>query len=271
MPGTLVIGYGGYGCNCARTYSEKYDSPVLLMDYRSFSEEEYTLNQDCLELTEDINLNAGRLRDVLSDYSQILLLSPLGGASFEAAHTLISECARDLDKAMVSLCTIPYTFESERREKALQTLATLPESVDNLFVIDLQRTIRDEAITENFSEFLAGTEGKIADLVHILADLLEKMPFFSYCSSPSYTIAVGKGTHYQDAISDALAHTYFEVPPSCGKIIAFTDMQVSDFDRDQASTTLAARGNAMPEHVGKSGLGEDTVLLFMPISCRRPL
>ena len=271
MPGTLVIGYGGYGCSCARTYSGRYDSPVLLMDYRSFSEDDYTLNQDCLELTEDVNLNISRLRDVMSGYRQILLLSPLGGASFEAAHSLISECARDLDISTVSLCTVPYTFESERRGKALQTLSTLPESVDNLFVIDLQRTISEEAIAENFSEFMAGTEDTIADLVHTIADLMERIPFYSYCSSPAYTIAAGRGTHYQEAVSDALAHTYFEVLQNCGKIICFTDMQVSDFDRDQVSSLLSARGNAMPEYVDKAGLGENSVLLFIPTSFRRPL
>lgn len=271
MPGTLVIGYGGYGCSCARTYAELHGRPVLLMDYRSFSEDEYTLTQDCIELTEDTNLNASRIRNVMEGYRSVLLLSPIGGGSFETAHSLISECARSLDLPMISLCTIPYSFESERRSKALESLASLPESVDNVFVIDLQRTISSDAATENFQDYLERTGIIVADLMKILSDMMDTIPFSSYCSSPVYTISIGSGIPLAEAVSDALAHPYFDIVPGCGKVLIFTESDVSQFDMEQAVSLLSAHSNALPEYVGRAAIGKNSVLLFIPISFRQTL
>jgi hypothetical protein len=269
MSDTLVIGYGGQGCFCARAYSVAYSLPAVLMNIRT-PEEEPELFQEFVELTDDPQLNRGRLRNLMDGYRYVLLVSSFGGLSLQNAYAQISECARELKITLITLCTVPFMFEPDRRERAYHNLSEFAYSVDNLFVIDLQKAITDSALGVNYNIFLSKTAESVAHLMRILVNLLEYSPFYSYCSDPYYTVALGSDPLYLKAVENALAHPFFDVPPNCGKILVFSDRVPNDLDKIQVASLLSAKGNALPEFAGFTGLGKDYVLLFIPISSRRP-
>ncbi|MCQ2078695.1 MAG: hypothetical protein MJZ38_01360 [archaeon] len=266
MTNTLVVGYGGYGITCASAYAKECSLPVLLLDSRAFLAEEFGIYQDCIELVTDDVLNEGRICNVFSNYRNILFILPLGGDSFTHVHSLISRCATAVDASLITLCTIPYSFESERRSRAMSTLDSLPQEVDNLFILDLQRTITEKGLVENLDVFLRLTEEFVVRTIGVLAQLLERYPFFSYCTDRAYTLAIGSGLDYPAMVADALEHPYFEIRGRVGKILLCSDAHPTSFELDSAIRYLSARSSSLPEVMGTSGMGEDKVLLLIPIS-----
>lgn len=268
MPNTLVVGYGGYGTSCVSSYANLCSLPVLLIDNQEISPEERSPFLDYLQLESDDTLNEARICNIFSEYRNILFVSPLGGDSFNLAHTLISKCAKVSDVSLITLCTIPYSFESERRTRALSTLSSLPRDVDNLFVIDLQKTINERVMVENMGTVLDLTKEFLVNTIRVLVHLLDCYPFFSYCNESAYTLAIGSGIDYFSKVKDAYEHPYYELTGRIGKILICSDACPGSFELEETVRYLSERSSAVPETIGMSGLGESSVLLFIPISFR---
>lgn len=264
MAGTLVVGYGASGTRCVGFYAEKYSQPVLLIDNKAIDSGYRSEWSECLVIGEDSEPFEKQFGKFISGYSRILVVSSAGGDSAGTFHKHISECARQSDIPMISLCTIPFSFESERRSRALEILSGLPPTVKNIFVVDLQKTIRSD---RNAEEFLDGTAVFICDMLGILAGLLETSPFFSLCTEPQYTLSVGEGITFSDSVLNAVQNPLFNIPVMKGKAVICSGSKPSPFEAEQSLSLVAARFGALPEITVHRGLGKK-VLLFIPISYR---
>lgn len=213
--------------------------------------------------------NKAELCKRMDGYAHVVLILSMAGSSFHEIHDMVSECASRVKSTVVMFCTLPFSFESERRARAIKALSELDPDRTNVFIFDIQKTLVGGILPENCDSSLRSTYVCAAQILGFILRLLESAPFFSYFTSPHYTMALGSGNGFTEAISDALEHPFFETSAGCGKILAFTEIHIGEQERGQAMEKLAIRGNAIPEIISCSGLGEDKVLLFIPISSRR--
>lgn len=265
MPNTLLIGYGGFGCTCVRNYVADNEVPALLLDVHPPSEE-LSMYTDFMELASDLKLDESRLRNVLTGYRNIVLVSSLGGESFADAYGVLSNSASTLGISTVSLCTIPYMFETERRERALENLGLLSGDARSMFVLDSQKTISADGPS---SDFMSRTCDFISDALDILLPLIENSPFNSYCSEPLYTFAISESLIPVDAVKDCLAHPYFDNSRVAGKVIICTGHDMGEIETEQVESAVTSATGILPEIISGLDYGKDRYLLIIPISFRR--
>ncbi len=265
MSNTLIIGYGGFGCTCVRRYVSDNGVPALLMDVHPPAEEP-SIYTDFMELGSDFELDESRLRNVLGGYRNILLVSSLGGESFAKAYSVISSSAGALGISTISVCTLPYIFETERRDRAMENLGILSESAHSMFVIDSQKTISSDGPSE---EFTRRTCDFISDALDILFPLLEYSPFKSLCSESFYTIAITESAVPVNAVNEALAHPYFDTPRISGKVLVCTGHELGGMEAEQVESAVMTTTGILPEIISGIEYERNRYLLIIPISFRR--
>jgi hypothetical protein len=265
MTDSLIIGYGGFGCACAMDFAESRGAPVLLIDTHPPSEEKGNVYADFIEIGEDEGLDSGRICNAMEGYRCILFVSSLGGESFGKAYRVIADCAGTAGAMMVTLCTVPYMFESERRERAMANLDSLYSGVSNMFVIDSQTTIDG-----NLSpmECLERTRATVVDSLTVLSHILESKPFKSLCPDPVYTLAFGESVVPGDAVTDALAHMFFTQSRTSGKMIVCSEKLPDDIEWERVCSILSSYSGVLPEHTEYPGHGPNGCVILCPISCR---
>ena len=266
MTDTLIVGYGGFGCACAMDFAEKHGAPALLIDTHPPSEGKGNVYTDFIEIGDDESLDSGRICNALEGYRCILFVSSLGGESFGNAYKVIAECAGITGALMVTLCTIPYVFESDRRERALNNLDSLYEGVNSMFVIDSQTT-NDGNLSP--MECLEMTRGSVVESLSVLSDILESKPFRTLCPDPVYTLAFGESVVPGDAVRDALAHMYFMQSRTVGKIVVCSEKLPNEIEWERVCSILSSCSGTLPEHAVYAGHGQNFCVLLIPISCRR--
>ncbi len=263
MSNTLIVGYGGFGCTCVRNYVSDNEVPALLLDVHPPSED-LSMYTDFMELGDDLRLDESRLRNVLEGYRNILLVSSLGGASFADAYEVLSNSAKALGISTISVCTIPYVFETERRARAMDNLSLLSESAHSMFVLDSQKTIFDDGPP---TEFMNRTCDFISDVLDILVPLIENSPFKSFCSESLYTFSITESLVPADAVNEGLAHPYFDLQRIAGKVIVCTGHELGEMETEQVQSAVTAAAGVLPEIISGIGYGKDRYLLIIPISC----
>lgn len=266
MANTLIIGYGGFGAGCVRSYSRLFSWPAVILDTHEVEQNSDEVYLDLVELSSDETLDSKRLCNIMSGYRNILLVSSLGGESFSYAYQRIINSARSLDLPVISLCTMPYIFETDRRSRAIDNLKVLSGSASNLFIIDSQKTIQEDCAP---GDFLEKTKGFLVNTMKILINLLECGPFYSYCSDPIYTLALGSAPILTDAIHDALDRPLFDLKSISGKVLICADAVADSTEMDEITSYLVQRCSALPEFIGKAGMGDHDVIIFVPISFRQ--
>ena len=267
MTDTLVIGYGGFGCACAMDFAESRGAPVLLIDTHPPSAEKENVYADFIEIGEDEGLDTGRIGNAMEGYRCVLFVSSLGGESFGKAYRVIADCAGTAGAMMVTLSTVPYVFESERRERALANLDSLDAGVSSMFVIDSQTTIDG---TLGPMDCLERTRGSVVESLSVLSCILESKPFRSLCPDPVYTLAFGESVVPVNAVNEALAHMFFTQSRTSGKIIVCSEGLPDQMEWERVCSVLSSYSGVLPEHTEYSGCGPNGCVLLIPISCRRP-
>ncbi len=263
MSNTLVIGYGTSSGNLARLYSNGM-FPILLVDKKPIENE--SPHESHVVFGEDAECGLKEICRIMSDYTHVVLVSSLASTSFQEVYETISKCANDAKTVLILFCTLPFVFESERRNRAVETIGSLGSYRRTVFVFDNQKAVNGDFMPENYDSFLEMTNSCAARILGVVVRLLDSSPFFSYCSDPAYTMAVGRGKRLSDSVADALSHPFYEIATGCGKILIFSDMDHDERELEQTVNQLSAKGNAMPEFAGRSGLGVENTLLFIPIS-----
>lgn len=266
MSSTLLLGYGGYGSNCVREFSSANSWPAVILDTHLPGLAEEDMFIEAIDVGEDESLDEVRLRNLMRDYQHILLVSSLGGDSFDKAYQTIIKCSQSLDIPIVSLCTIPYLFESDRRSRALERLDALFDTIHNMFIVDLQKTIIEDVPVD---DFLSSTKTFLLNSINILINMMECGPFNSYCDSPAYTFAIGSAPASIQAATMALAHPLFDSISVDYKILACTGKELDPYDYSEIQSQLSQRNGLLPEFFCSDSLGKQDLVLFIPISCRR--
>lgn len=266
MDSTLVIAYGTGSRNLAKRYSNG-KHPIVLMDKKNFDDSGAPC-ETCIHVGEDIESSLREVCRLMSGYTYAVLIFSSSSVSGQEVYEGMIKCASNAKTKLIVFCISPFSFETEKLDRTVSFFSDFDPDTGNIFLFDYQKTVNMDQPPGKCDEFLESTNNLAAQILGAIVNLLESSPFFSYCSDPVYTMAVGTGQVLNESINDALAHPFFDTYPGCGKILILSDREPDEAERESAVQLLTLKANAMPEFAGRSGLGEDKVLLFIPTSFR---
>ena len=271
MSGTLVIGCGGSGSKAVSALKSE-GMPCLVINWgndpdidisEAVPEGSDRLNADTVSVA--LEASRDRIIGAMEGYSDIILVVSPGGFVSNASMGFISGCARSLGARLVMFLTLPFGFESERREAVLKTLPGYVDLADRLIISDLQ-----------YSKELIGVQvGMAVDLVdaltrvsiRILSNILGSIPFFSTFESKTYSFSRGYSDDILKSYNEASANPRFSPDLVGSKTVICTDAPMDDASAEALVSYVTNETGKVPELIQGKGEGKG-VTVFVPISLR---
>ncbi|MCL2712720.1 MAG: hypothetical protein FWD37_05570 [Methanomassiliicoccaceae archaeon] len=148
--GTLAIGCGGSGCNIVNRLGRMSNVDILTINtdskglVRSRSNKRILLGTGSAEGCNG-DIEKGRsltkeAEDVIGEhigrYHDILIFTGLGGGTGTGSSEIIGNMAKRNGSRVVTIATIPMSFESERRKKAFDSVPEIKKACDILLLLD---------------------------------------------------------------------------------------------------------------------------------------
>lgn len=154
----LVVGIGGAGCYMAKHVHTKVGGRLAVVNTDPIVlEESITADRlligDQQQKNGDNTLVRGKraaeesrdaLTKLLENVDQLILLAGFGGATGTGAAPVIAQIAQSKKIPVCLALTIPFAFESVRREVALVGVSELKKAGVPIFVYDHEETMRSE-------------------------------------------------------------------------------------------------------------------------------
>lgn len=154
-PSVAVVGLGGAGCNITTWIAEKgmvggkiiaANTDVNHLSTMSKADKLILLGEDLCKGhgcggypemgSQATRENLTEIKEELDGTNLVFLVAGLGGGTGTGAIPVVSEVTRDIGALTVACCTIPFSIEQFRREKAREAIKALSESCDATIVID---------------------------------------------------------------------------------------------------------------------------------------
>lgn len=204
------------------------------------------------------------LKRALKDAQVVFIVAGLGGGCGTGAAPIVAQAARAATSAqtlIIGVVSCPFTFEGKKRSQvALGGISKLSPEVDNLIIIEADRTLQystrstttmnafrilDEVMAGpitaiaamlNGEQYDQGGEGQFVDLADIKMAMKKK---------GEALLAIGKGKSAYEAAQQAIANRLRDISgPAQAILLHATAAPVSDFND---AINLVAR--QMPESV----------------------
>ncbi|AGI47061.1 Cell division GTPase [Thermoplasmatales archaeon BRNA1] len=275
MHSAIVIGCGGPGCNIVSRVRDSTDLPTMTVNWTDadveilppeMAENEVHGNAElaakCLEAKRnEILLN-------IDGYSEIILVTALGGGLGSAAVEFISKCARLADSKLIAAIVIPFKFEDERRAHTLRDAFGMEELADRILLMDNQRFIETGGTEYVANDALGAVEDMLKDAVVELARLLDTVPFFSTLTQKSYSFSHDDAGSLEESVMSAADHPMFDVDPGNGKLIICCDAAISDIEAERVCSNVTDHTGIRPEIISGTEPKGHGVTVFIPISRR---
>ena len=268
MAGTLVVGCGGPGrSSVQRLASEGYT--CLTVDWTNadlellppeLTEAEAKSDSETAERLLRVRRNEISLN--MKGFSEVVLLTNLGGALGSVCIPLISECAKENDCRFIVVLTIPFAFEETRREAALAVLPSISSLADRTFVMDLQYSGVDSMV---LSDALAAVDGLFCIAARTVSDLIGSIPFMSTFTDRMYSFSRGYGDTQLESLDACIRKPFFNVSRATNwKLVICSDGPVGDLEREAITATATRMNGALPQIIEGRGTGSG-LTVFIPI------
>jgi len=149
--GTVAVGCGGAGCNIVNRLGTLSDVDMLTVNtdrkglVRSRSNLRILLGSgsnsggDVDIGTELARASSDRIEKGIAGYRNVIVMAGLGGGTGTGSAKIVSEIAKRNGSRVIAILSIPMSFESGRREVAMDSLPEIAEHSDILVVLDGDR------------------------------------------------------------------------------------------------------------------------------------
>ena len=268
MPGTLVIGCGGPGRSSVRRLaSEGYRS--LSIDWLNSDLDLLPPEMEEADIKSDSETAERLLRNRhneislnMKGFSEVVLLTNLGGTLGSVCAPVISECAKENGCRFIVVLTIPFAFEESRRDAALAALPSISACADRTFVMDLQYSGVASMVV---SDALAAVDGLFCIAARTVSDLIGSIPFMSTFVDPVYSFSRGFGESQMLSLEKAIRNPFFDVEHvTSWKLVICADGPVGDLDRESMIGKVTGMNGALPQIIEGKGIGNG-LTVFIPI------
>jgi len=280
--GTLAVGCGGSGCNIANRLGRISDVNILTVNtdrkglIRSRSDRRILLGEGT-DAGCDGNVEKGRsltidslemINESIERFLNVVLLSGLGGGTGTGAAAIIAETAKKNGSRVMAIVSIPMSFESERRNAALNALDGLMKICDILIVLDGDRLVHIDPML-GAREAFSVLDQMICESFMSLMELLEGNDgetMFRTMKGRTYTVSFAEGMH-AEKVADTLAKGAMMSSPATSQPMIFVRGNIPQNDTEKIITEKITKSTGKePTFIqGPEGRGMNLVM-FVPIS-----
>jgi len=280
--GTLAVGCGGGGCNIANRLGRISAVDILTVNtdrkglIRSRSNRRILLGDGSMDAgcDGDAALGASLAADAsevieahIKRYMNVVLMVGLGGGTGTGSAKVIAEIAKRNGSRVITMVTLPMSFEAGRRKVAEGTLAEIKKASDILFVLDGDRLIEldpamgareafsvlDQMMCESFLGIMEMLEGNDGEQI------------FQMMRQKVFTASFAEGMHVEK-VAKALANgKMMDSPATSGPMIFVRGNIPQDGSEKVICDTVSYNIGFEPMFVqGPSGQGMNLVM-FIPV------
>jgi len=280
--GTVAVGCGGSGCNIANRLGKISDVDILTVNtdrkglIRTRSDRRILLGEGTdagcngdaekgRSLTKD---SLDIINESIERFLNVVILSGLGGGTGTGSSAVIAEAAKKNGSRVMAIVSLPMSFESERRNVAMNALDGLAKFCDILIILDGDRLVRidpmlgareafsvlDQMICESFMSLMELLEGKDGETM------------FRMMKGMTYTVSFAEGMH-AEKVADALISGVMTSLPAVSQPIIFVrgNIPKNDTERTITEKIMKSTGKEPMFVQGPEGRGMNLVM-FVPVS-----
>ena len=272
MPQTVIIGCGGAGCNAVSRVED--GTPIIKMNTGTHDAETTISmsggNVNGCRGDPDLGWalafdNKDDISKAIAGYRNVIVAAGLGGGTGSGAIPVISECVKAYNMNLISVVSVPMSFEAKRRAFAMLQMRKVIEISNRTIIFDIERMPDMGGSGMKISEAINSTNEMMKEAMARIITMLNG-PFFSLLSEKVYTVAYATGSNPVEASERALSTTFFEANLSHGKIIVTSDSIMSRSEEDEVSRRICDITGIMPEVVHGDYAEGHGMMLFIPIS-----
>ncbi|MCL2143287.1 MAG: hypothetical protein FWH44_03405 [Methanomassiliicoccaceae archaeon] len=219
--GTLAVGCGGGGCNIANRLGRISNVDILTVNtdrkglIRSRSDRRILLGDGSMDAGCEGDVELGRsltedasemINEHIRRHLNIVLMVGLGGGTGTGSASVIAEMAKRNGSRVITMATLPMSFEAGRRKTAADSLSDLKKVSDILFIADGDRLVEldpalgareafsvlDQMMCESFLCMTEMLEGKDGETI------------FQTIAGRTLTVSFAEGMH-PEKVANALA------------------------------------------------------------------
>lgn len=213
----LVIGAGGVGCRLALEAKDALDSDYLLISNNHEDLESGKDNAVHISTKPVINPSAqlirghtleraGEIRDKISEFSTVVMLTNLAGKSGAAIAPAISKICKETKKNIISFVIMPFKYEKDRIFNSGVAIKRVQEDSGCTVVFD------NDAILDSNPDLSVKECYKIGNsaIMHVISAIASS-------DIPSTTNIITTGRErkvLEDSLKDSIKMLYDNAPPN---------------------------------------------------------
>ncbi|MCV0392654.1 MAG: cell division protein FtsZ [Nitrosopumilus sp.] len=215
----LVIGLGGVGSKLAIKSKEALNSDCLQISNNSkdFSNEnpaihvstDSIINPSVQLIRGSTYKNADEIREEISSYSTVILMSNLAGKAGSAMAPVVSEICKESGKGLISFAIMPFKYEKDRIFNSGVALKRVRTNSDCTIVLD------NDSLLESNPDLSPKACYEIANgaIMHVV----ESLGTSDITAETSILTSSKEGQNIEDSLRDSLKMLYGNAPPNSVK------------------------------------------------------
>ena len=268
-----AVGCGGSGCNMAERLSALSDADIFTVntDHRSLirsrSGERILIGnvEGCSG-----NVKKGRscamrarklIREKLRPYSDVVIMTGLGGGTGTGSLPVIAKMAKKNGSNVISVVTLPLSFEKERRETARDALKIIHKFSDSVIILDGSRI---ETIDPGLS-----VDETLRALNEMACVSAVRMMSMSWNGKGMFTVGVAEHTEPTESAMISYENLMFDhsytIPEGT---ILYLEGILRSTDRGEVKETCASIGFEPQMVCERTQSKKAVTVMFTPVSDR---
>ena len=266
-----AVGCGGSGCNMAERLSTLSDVDIITVntDHRSLvrsrSGERILIGnvEGCSG-----NVKKGRscamkarkvIREKLRPYSDVIIMTGLGGGTGTGGLPVIAKMAEKNGSNVISVVTLPLSFEKERMEVSKNAVKTIRKFSDSLIVLDGSRI---ETIDPGLS-----VDETLRALNEMVCVSVIRMMSMSWKEKGMFTVGVAEHTEPTESAMISYENLMFDHSATIpGGTILYLEGILRSTDRDDVKEVCASIGLEPQMVCERTGSKKAVTVMFTPVS-----
>lgn len=205
-----------------------------------------------------------KIREKLNGVRVVFVFAMLGGESGTRMLQEVAGYAKDEGCKVVSVVSIPWKLEPDRRQKALDALMNIVDVSDRVLLLDIQTIVELREVDSKANEFFRSVRSVIKFVLNGLAQMLNG-PFFTTFVEKVYTFSYVNDIDPVRAVGYAMNATAFPTDPSYGRMIVTVGGGFETAHIEQVFDTVANNTGIIPDIVRREDREDTKVVIYLPV------
>lgn len=260
------------GGGAARVADMSRVSPTFPLPIYRVNPREAVIASDPEKATPLASGNPDEIRSRLEGMRVAFVFAMLGGDSGTVMLPEVVSLAREAGCKVVSVVSLPWGVEVDRRARAMDALDGIMGASDRTLLMDFDTMAAmslDRRGDPKADSFFRVAARALWFAIDSLARMVEG-PFFSTFTQRVYTFAYANEIDPAEAVKIALDSTVFETDPARGKAIVAVSSTFGTARREIVFDTIAGDTGIIPDMVSREDRDDTKVLVFLPVAPPSP-